>query len=64
VRFVQIPGGEVINVEFIDCPYDAQGRESVERALRMTPMPYSGFEAVFERKVPIDFCYPDEACPQ
>jgi colicin import membrane protein len=64
VRFQQIPGGDVINVEFIDCPYDAQGRESVERALLKTPMPYSGFEPVFESKVTLTFCYPEEACPQ
>lgn len=64
VRFTQIPGGEVINVEFMACPYDAQGRESVERALRRTPMPYSGFEPVFQPKVTLTFCYPEEACPQ
>jgi colicin import membrane protein len=62
VQFTQIPGGEVINVEFMDCPYDAQGRESVERALRKTPMPYSGFEPVFERKIALTFCHPEEAC--
>ncbi|MGH8030026.1 MAG: cell envelope integrity protein TolA [Arenimonas sp.] len=62
VRFQQIPGGEVINVEFMDCPYDAQGRESVERALRKTPMPYSGFEPVFTSKVTLTFCHPEEAC--
>ena len=62
VLFQQIPGGEVINIEFMDCPYDAQGRESVERALLKTPMPYSGFEPVFNPKVNLTFCYPDEAC--
>jgi len=62
VRFQQIPGGEVINIEFMDCPYDAQARESVERALRKTPMPYSGFESVFMPKVITTFCYPEEAC--
>jgi colicin import membrane protein len=62
VRFTQIPGGEVINVEFMDCPYDAQGRDSVERALRKTPMPYSGFEKVFLRQWALDFCYPREDC--
>jgi colicin import membrane protein len=63
VRFQQRPGGEVYNdVEFIDCPYDAQGRESVERALRKTPMPYSGFETVFEPRVVLTFCHPEEAC--
>ena len=62
VRFTQIPGGEVINVEFINCPYDAQGKEFVDRALRKTPMPYSGFESVFLRSVELTFCYPREEC--
>lgn len=62
VRFTQIRGGEVINVEFMSCPYDAQGREFVDRALRKTPMPYSGFESVFLRKVELTFCYPREEC--
>lgn len=62
VRFTQIPGGEVIDVEFVNCPYDAQGRDSVERALRKTPMPYSGFEKVFLRQWALDFCYPREEC--
>jgi colicin import membrane protein len=62
VRFTQITGGEVINVEFIDCPYDAEGRDSVDRALRKTPMPYSGFETVFSRLVTLNFCYPREEC--
>ena len=62
VRFTQIPGGEVINVEFIACPYDAEGREFVERALKKSPMPYSGFERVFMRQVELGFCYPREDC--
>lgn len=62
VQFVQIPGGEVIDVQFIRCPYDAVGRDSVVRALQKTPMPYAGFESVFERKPTVTFCYPLEAC--
>ena len=62
VRFTQIPGGEVINVEFMSCPYDAQGREFVDRALRKAPMPYSGYESVFLPKVELTFCYPREEC--
>ena len=62
VRFTQIPGGEVINVEFMRCPYDAEGREFVERALKKSPMPYSGFEPVFMRQVELSFCYPREDC--
>jgi colicin import membrane protein len=62
VRFTQIPGGEVINVEFMSCPYDSEGREFVERALKKTPMPYSGFEPVFMRQVELSFCFPREDC--
>ena len=62
VEFTQIRGGEVIDVAFLSCPLDAQGRESIERALFKSPMPYAGFEAVFQRKVSLTFCYPDEVC--
>ncbi len=62
VRFTQIPGGEVINVEFMRCPYDDEGREFVERALKKAPMPYDGFEPVFMRQVDLSFCYPREEC--
>lgn len=64
VRFTQIPGGEVIDVSFLSCGFDAQARESVERALRRSPMPYSGFEPVFARQIDLTFCYPEEACPR
>lgn len=62
VSFTQIVGGEVIDVDFLECPYDAQGRDSVERALRKNPMPYAGFESVFMRKVELILCYPEESC--
>jgi colicin import membrane protein len=62
VRFTQMRGGEVLNVEFIDCPYDPQGRESVERALRKERMPYAGFEDVFQRMITLKMCYPREDC--
>lgn len=62
VEFTQIRGGEVIDVRFLACPLDASGRESVERALYKSPMPFAGFEAVFQRKVILTFCYPDEVC--
>lgn len=64
VRFTQIPGGEVIDVAYLNCPFDAAARDSVDRALRKTPMPYSGFESVFLRQWELDFCYPKEACAQ
>ena len=62
VRFAQIPGGMITKVEFIDCPYDEQGREFVDRALRKDPMPYQGFENVFMPRVELTFCYPKEDC--
>lgn len=62
VEFTQIRGGEVIDVAFRACALDAQGLESIERALYKTPMPYAGFESVFQRKVSLTFCYPDEVC--
>ncbi|GAB2490566.1 cell envelope integrity protein TolA [Arenimonas alkanexedens] len=64
VRFTQIPGGEIIDVSFLSCGFDAQARESVERALRRSPMPYAGFEPVFKRQIDLTFCYPQEACPR
>ena len=62
VRFRQIRGGSIIKVEFIDCPYDNQGREFVDRALQKQPMPYQGFDTVFEPTVILTFCYPKEEC--
>ena len=62
VEFTQIRGGEVIDVRFLTCPLDDKGRESVERALYKSPMPFAGFEQVFQRKVILMFCYPDEVC--
>ncbi len=53
----QLPGGDVISVE-IDpsCPYDAQGRRSVEAAvLKAAPLPYAGFESVFNRTLILNF---------
>ena len=62
VKFRQLPGGNVHRVFFIDCPYDAQARDSVERALMKSPMPYDEFKDVFSPIVDLTFCYPDEAC--
>lgn len=57
----QIPGGEVIGVEFAGaCPYDDLGRRSVEAAvLRAQPLPYTGFESVFRRDLRITFRAPE-----
>jgi len=62
VELKQLVGGEVVNVKFVDCPLDATGQASVEAALERTPLPYAGFESVFQPVVNIDMCYPEEAC--
>lgn len=53
----QIPGGEVVSVEISPtCPYDEQGRRSVEAAiLKASPLPYAGFEDVFVRNPTLKF---------
>ena len=57
VSIRQIPGGEVVSVEISrNCPYDEQGRRSVEAAiLKASPLPYAGFEAVFVRNPVLRF---------
>jgi len=51
VRILQIPGGEVVDVQVSpSCPYDELGRRSVEAAVRKaSPLPYAGYEDVFVR---------------
>ena len=53
----QLPGGDVVDVEFSpSCPYDEAGRRSVEAAvLRARPLPYRGFESVFQRTLNLNF---------
>ncbi|WP_233671458.1 TonB C-terminal domain-containing protein [Luteimonas cellulosilyticus] len=57
----QLPGGEVMSVEFDpSCPFDAQGRRSVEAAVRRAePLPYAGFESVFNRRLNLNFTAQD-----
>ncbi|HXP02430.1 MAG TPA: cell envelope integrity protein TolA [Luteibacter sp.] len=57
VHIVQIPGGQVLSAKAdSSCPYDAAGRASIENAvLRAQPLPYQGFEDVFERNLTFTF---------
>jgi len=57
VRIRQIPGGEVVDVQVSGgCPYDEMGRQSLERAvLKASPLPYAGFEDVFNRDIILTF---------
>jgi len=58
----QIPGGEVISVEVgRDCPFDDLGRRSVENAvLQAQPLPYTGFESVFNPRLNFRFRAPEQ----
>lgn len=60
----QIPGGDVIEVNASNCVGDPLVIRSVEAAVQREPLPYRGFESVFERIVTIPFCYPREICIQ
>ena len=62
VIFRQVrPSGEVTDVQFGDCQFEAAARESIE-ALKGIRLPYVGYESVFAPEVNIDMCYPQEAC--
>lgn len=53
----QLPGGEVVSAEVSSpCAYDEQGRRSIEAAvLKAQPLPYAGFERVFQRTLTLNF---------
>lgn len=57
VHIVQIPGGQVLSAKAdASCPYDAAGKASIENAvLRSQPLPYQGFEDVFQRNLTFTF---------
>ncbi|UPG93726.1 cell envelope integrity protein TolA [Luteibacter aegosomatissinici] len=57
VHIVQIPGGQVLSAKAdASCPYDAAGKASIENAvLRAQPLPYQGFEDVFQRNLTFTF---------
>ena len=53
----QVQGGQVIDAKVdASCPYDEQGRRSIEAAvLKAQPLPYAGFESVFNRTLILNF---------
>lgn len=57
MTITQVRGGTVVRVEFAgSCPYDELGRRSVEAAVRKAePLPYAGFESVFNRTLNLNF---------
>lgn len=58
----QLPGGEVVEAKVAaNCPYDDAGKRSIEVAvLRAQPLPYRGFESVFQRNLTFNFTAQDQ----
>ena len=61
IHITQVRGGTVIKAEVApSCPFDELGRRSVEAAvLKAQPLPYAGFESVFNRTVNLNFTAAD-----
>jgi colicin import membrane protein len=59
LRIIQIPGGEVISAQVVSpCNGDELARRSIEAAvLRAQPLPYAGYESVFQREITFNFRY-------
>jgi len=59
LRIAQIPGGDVIGVQIgTPCNADPQTRNSIEQAVkRAAPLPYKGYEKVFQRDINFNFSY-------
>ncbi len=64
VRIIQIVGGEVLSATVLPpCSADDATKRSLEAAvLRAQPLPYRGFETVFQRQIDFNFCYPESLC--
>jgi colicin import membrane protein len=59
LRIIQIPGGEVIQVSVTSpCNADDLTRRSIEAAvMKAQPLPYRGYESVFQRDILFKFRY-------
>lgn len=62
IGVTQMVGGQVTGVDFSRCQTDEMTRRSIEASLMREPLPYRGYEDVFERKLSVPFCYPIEVC--
>lgn len=62
VEVTQLRGGQVSGIDFARCQTDALTQRSIEAALMREPLPYRGYESVYQRKLVIPFCFPVEAC--
>lgn len=56
-RITQMPGGDVLNIDFFpDCEFNKAGRDAIVTAIReSSPLPYHGFENVYQRQIRIVF---------
>ena len=61
VRIRQIAGGDVVSVTTdATCAYDEAARRSIEAAvLRASPLPYAGYESVFNPDIVFTFRAPE-----
>lgn len=61
IHITQVRGGTVVKAEVApSCPFDELGRRSVEAAvLKAQPLPYAGFESVFNRTINLNFTAAD-----
>lgn len=59
----QLPGGMVVEASVAaDCEYDAVGQRSIQAAvLKAQPLPYAGFEDVFQPRIRLKFVAQDLA---
>ena len=59
----QLPGGMVVEASAAaDCEYDAVGQRSIQAAvLKAQPLPYAGFEDVFQPRIRLKFVAQDIA---
>lgn len=57
LRILQMPGGDVLSVDVLpDCDFNEAGRAGLVDAVRRSaPLPYHGFESVFQREIRIVF---------
>ena len=54
-RIVQMPGGDIVSVDILpECNFNKAGRAAlVEAVHRSAPLPYRGFESVYQREIRI-----------
>ena len=56
VRVTQVPGGEVVSVNILQCNAEASVRESIEAAVyRASPLPQPPDASIFERVIEFRF---------